>query len=63
MVLYMNGQGDKAQGDVVGLIIGLFVSFLLIWVFWQVISQINFWYGILFIFVAVLMIVSALARR
>ncbi len=59
----MKGKGDKAQGDIVGLITGLFVSILLIWVFWQVISQLNSGLGLLFIIVAILMIAGAFLRR
>jgi NADH:ubiquinone oxidoreductase subunit 6 (subunit J) len=49
----MNGQGN-----LIGTIMGLFVSILLIWVFWQVISQLNIWLAVLFLITAILIIAS-----
>jgi multisubunit Na+/H+ antiporter MnhE subunit len=59
----MKAQGDNAQADIVGTIIGLFISIIIIWAFYQVISQINFWLGILFFITAILVIAGALFRR
>jgi hypothetical protein len=55
-------MNDSGQVNI-GTIIGLGVSILLIWVFWQIISQLNFWLGLLFIIVAFLMIFGAALRR
>lgn len=55
----MNGRGDTGDGDIVGIIIGLFVSIFLIWAFFQVLSQINIWYALLFLLAGILVIAGA----
>jgi hypothetical protein len=59
--IIMNEEGDKAKGDIVRLI-GLFVSFFLIWVFFQVLSQINILWGVLFLIAGILVIIGTVRK-